>query len=139
MRPTFSSIYTDFAKALSHRSTCTRMRVGCVIASENSKYVYGIGYNGGAAGMQDCCTGEEGKCGCLHAEINAIINCNNHNPEQPKVIYTTLSPCVMCAKAIINLSGVTKVVYLEGYRNREGIELLEKAGIKCLNFSTPAA
>jgi deoxycytidylate deaminase len=45
----------------------------------------------------------------------------------------------MCAKAIINLSGVTKVVYLEEYRNREGIELLEKAGIKCLNFSTPAA
>ena len=132
-RPTFSSIYTQLATGLSERSTCSRSKVGCVITSTDSRYVYGIGYNGGASGMADCCTGEVGNCGCLHAEMNAVINCNADRTKE-KIVYTTLVPCMQCAKALINLGGVQKVIYSSMYRKTDGLELLQAAGIKCLSY-----
>ena len=60
------------------RSTCKRLQVGCVIASEDYRKILAMGYNGNASGLPNECDSEEvGKCGCLHAEENAVINCDS--------------------------------------------------------------
>jgi len=64
--------------------------------------------------------------------VNALLKCDNSIKD--KIIYTTHSPCVMCAKAIVN-SGASAVVYLEGYRSADGIEILRKGGIRCVDWS----
>ena len=63
----------------------------------------------------------------IHAEINALIKLDYNNPKRKK-LYLTLSPCRMCAKAIVN-SGIEEVVYKEGYRDPSGINLLKECGI----------
>lgn len=69
---------------------------------------------------------ESGQSGFIHAEINALIKLNTTNPCK-KVLYTTLSPCVVCAKAIIN-ARIDKVVYSEKYCDK-GLDLLVQRGI----------
>jgi dCMP deaminase len=70
----------------------------------------------------------------IHAEINALLKCDYNNP-QTKIMYVTLSPCRMCAKAIIN-GGIKEVVYNEAYRDTSGLELLQSAGVKVRQHST---
>lgn len=114
---------------LSNRSTCARRHVGCVIVSSDNQRVLAIGYNGSWKGGPNACDSTEpGNCGDLHAEENALIKLDYNDPVSKKM-YTTTMPCLMCAKRIIN-SGIGEVIYLEAYRNTEGVELLEKAGIK---------
>ena len=127
-RPTFDEIYMDLAIDLSKRSTCSRRHVGCVIVSTDNQRVLAIGYNGSwRGGPNECDSETPGNCGCLHAEENALIKLD-YNDHADKKIYTTTMPCIMCAKRIIN-SGIKQVIYFEEYRNREGVDLLEKAGI----------
>jgi dCMP deaminase len=129
IRITFAQCFLRFARDLSMRGTCHRLKVGCVITSLNHHYVYGIGYNGNAAGLHNGCdSAEPGACGCLHAEENAVINCTAPRTE-PKLIYCTDAPCKQCAKRLINLGGVARVTYVRAYRKTEGIELLAQAGI----------
>ena len=129
-RPSFDSIYLRLAVDLAQRSTCARRHVGCVIVSEDNQRVLSIGYNGSwKGGPNECDSSEPGKCGCLHGEENALIKLDYNDPVSKK-IYTTTMPCVMCAKRIIN-AGIKEVIYLEEYRNKEGIEVLSKAGISC--------
>lgn len=117
------------------RSTCTRAQVGCVIAREGRVLVNG--YNGAPAGMPHCKhpDGQQsvaGSTGCgiaVHAEANAIAYAARYgialaNSE----MYTTLSPCVMCAMLIIN-AGVKLVYAAQIYRDPAGVELLGAAGI----------
>ena len=134
IRPSFTEIFLDMAVSLSRRSTCRRLNVGCVIASVDSRYVFGGGYNGGAAGLINDCdrVGPEavGSCGCLHAEQNAVINCRAERSEA-KIVYCTHLPCVTCAKFLINLGGVKTVVYKNDYRIRDSIGWLTQAGIEC--------
>ena len=74
-RPSFESVYMDFAKAIAHRSTCKRLQVGTVITSTDFRKVLAVGYNGNAAGLPNGCDRDEvGNCGCLHSEENAAIN-----------------------------------------------------------------
>jgi dCMP deaminase len=132
-RPTFEEIYSQLAGLMSQRSTCARKQVGCVIASADFRQVLGVGYNGSAAGGPNDCDrhGPDavGSCGCLHAEVNAVINC--HAPRgDAKVVFVTCLPCVACAKALINLGGVCKVHFKEDYRVRDSIGWLERAGIE---------
>jgi dCMP deaminase len=128
-RPSFREIYMYTAMLLSERSTCRRLSVGTVITSIDYRQVYSVGYNGNATGLDnDCDSDEPGKCGCLHSEINAIINCTAPR-ESPKVVFVTHSPCVMCAKALINLGGTTYVYYGQEYRNRDGLYVLQRGGI----------
>lgn len=128
-RPTFDEIYLRLAATLAQRSKCLRLQVGCVIASADGRHVFGVGYNGGAAGVEeDECTGAEGVCGCLHAEDNAVVNCGAPRIEQ-KVVLVTHLPCAACAKRIINLGGVVRVRWLESYRSVAGGALLARAGI----------
>lgn len=129
----FEDICMNTAVDLSKRSSCTRLQVGTVIASEDYRQIYSWGYNGGAAGLKDKCTGQEGNCGCLHSEINAIINCNAPRGAM-KVMHVTVSPCAMCAKAIINLGGVYRIYYKECYRSTEGLILLANAKVEILKL-----
>lgn len=123
-RPSLDQIYLRLARDLSRRSTCLRLRVGTVVTSEDGRKVLSIGYNGNGSGLPNRCDRDDaGNCGCLHSEENAIINCDSPR-EVRKVVYITHSPCVMCAKRLINLGNVVRVVYAEEYRVKTGVELL---------------
>ena len=85
-----------------------------------------MGYNAEqAGGSNEVESLEPGQSGCIHAEINALIKLDYNNPK-PKKMYVTLSPCKMCAKAIVN-SGIEEIIYLEEYRDKTGVEILGKA------------
>lgn len=128
-RPTFNEIYMQMARLLAGRSTCARLSVGTVITSADFRKVLAVGYNGNAAGLSNCCDGDEpGNCGCLHSEENAAINCDSPRGVQ-KIVYVTHMPCAMCAKRLINLGGVKQVVYGLPYRTTESERLLGQAGI----------
>jgi dCMP deaminase len=128
-RPSFNEIYMQLATSLANRSTCKRLAVGCVISSEDYRQIYGVGYNGGASGLHDECTAEEGKCGCAHGEVNSAINCSA--PRQvSKLVFVTTAPCLMCSKILVNLGGVKKVYYNQDYRNNDGLKLLSDARIQ---------
>jgi dCMP deaminase len=129
-RPSFDEIYMHMAMTLARRSTCSRRRVGCVITSSCYRYVYGVGYNGNASGMSDKCDRpeEQSNCGCLHAEENAVINCQIGRDVE-KYVYTTVFPCVMCAKRLVNLGGVSRIFYKSKYHNQDSLEILSAANI----------
>ena len=127
-RPSWDSIFARMAGSISARSTCSRLQVGCVITSWDHSRVLAIGYNGGARGMvNECISDEPGKCGHLHAEINALIKLD-YTVTGGKRAYVTDLPCYNCAVALIN-ADIGEVVYTRDYRLKDGKELLEKAGI----------
>jgi len=130
-RLSFDQIYIKLAKNLSKRSTCSRLKVGAVITSDDYRYVYGLGYNGTGIGLNNACDypDKPGQCGCLHAECNAIINCNVSR-STPKIVYLTHSPCRNCAKMILNLGNVKRIVYSKDYRDNEGLNTLFGKGIQ---------
>src|ERR671936_1800090 len=94
-------VYMRMAEQLAKRSTCERKRVGAVITTGDLTQVLGIGYNGNARGLPNRCdSSEPGRCGCLHSEANALIKAGAGTPG--KIAFVTLSPCLMCAKMIVN-------------------------------------
>lgn len=135
-RPTFEQIYMDLALNLANRSTCERKPVGCVITSIDFRKVLAVGYNGNAAGLSNKCDHpeEKGRCGCLHAEENSVINCDSPRSID-KVVFVTCSPCVMCAKRFINLGNVKTVYYKEEYRDTAGLQILRSLGIHTQKLS----
>jgi dCMP deaminase len=130
-RPSFQEIYMNLALSLAERSTCSRLKVGCVIASEDFRHVYAVGYNGNASGMSNSCARptEAGNCGCLHAEDNATVN-NAAPRTAPKVVFVTAAPCEMCAKRLVNMGNVKKVYYAGSYRSNAGLLVLKECGIE---------
>jgi len=129
-RPSFESVYMDFAKAISNRSSCKRLNVGTVITSTDFRKVLAVGYNGNAAGLTNGCDRDEvGNCGCLHSEENAAINCDSPRFVE-KYVFVTHLPCTACAKRLINIGNVIKVFFLEDYRKRDSLEMLKATGIE---------
>lgn len=129
MRPSFRDVYMRTALDLAKRSTCRRLQVGCVIVTPDFRQVLSVGYNGNAHGLpNDCDSPEPGRCGCLHAEENAIIKCE---PDRPKVVLCTHLPCVMCAKRLVQLGGVVSVFYANDYRIRDSEEIFKSRSIPC--------
>lgn len=129
VRPSWDSIWMGFAETIAQRSTCTRAEVGCVIVSDDNSLVLGLGYNGGAKGQQNSCISDEpGKCGHLHAEINALIK-TNYRDGSVKKAYITTSPCYNCAVALVN-AGIAEVIFRVAYRDQTGVALLSNAGVK---------
>jgi dCMP deaminase len=115
------------AEELAKRSTCARSRVGTVITNADLTQVLGIGYNGNARGLPNSCDSPEpGRCGCLHSEANALIKAGAATPG--KAMFVTTSPCVMCAKMIVN-SNVAHVFFRAPYRDNSGIEVLFQGGV----------
>jgi dCMP deaminase len=128
-RPTHEQLNMRYAELLAQRSTCSRLQVGCVIASADFHKVISMGYNGNAAGLHNGCDSKEpGACGCLHAEDNAVINCDSPRGT-PKIVFCTHLPCKMCAKRFVNLGDVRKVYYQHEYRVLDGLYVLSDAGI----------
>ena len=115
--------------SLTRRATCKRAQFSCVVTSGDMTQIYGFGYNGTAKGFDhnDCKADQPGNCGCVHAEINALIKVRANDPR--KVFFVTGQPCVTCAKAIIN-SGASKIYYRSTYRSDEGLDLFKRASVE---------
>ena len=127
-RPEWDQIWMDFARNIAKRSYDPRFQVGSVIVTEDNCQVLAVGYNGNySGGPNEVESSNPGESGMLHAEINALIKLDYNNPKKKK-LYLTLSPCRMCAKAIIN-AGIDEVVYAVEYRDTSGVDLLRHAGI----------
>ena len=128
-RPEWDKIWMDFAKSIAKRSCDSKYQVGAVIVNSENTQVLSIGYNGdqkGGPNTRD--STETGQSGFIHAEINALIKMDYNNPCNKKM-YLTLSPCEVCAKAIVN-SGITEVVYSEFYHHgKNSLRILNDAGI----------
>ena len=128
-RPSWDFIWSSFASTIAQRSADPNFKVGAVIVPEDNTGVLAIGYNGDQKGGENCRDSEEpGSSGFIHAEINALIKMDFNNPKRKKM-YVTLSPCKMCAKAIIN-ADIKEVYYIQEYRDDAGIKLLQNHGIK---------
>lgn len=132
-RPDWPYYFMDIAGRVASRSTCPRRAVGAVIVKE--KRILSTGYNGAPSGMDHCtdvgCLMVEGHCvRTLHAEQNAIIQAAQFGVStRGAEIYTTSSPCLTCAKMIIN-AGIRKVWYWEGYPDELASEFLQAAGVE---------
>ena len=124
-------VYMRMAEELAKRSTCARSQVGSVITTGDLTQVLGIGYNGNARGLPNMCdSSEPGRCGCIHSEANALIKAGAHVAD--KTMFVTMSPCVMCAKMVVN-SNVRRVYFRTAYRDPAGIEVLRQGGVEaCL-------
>jgi len=126
-------VYMRMAEELAKRSTCARLQVGTVVTDARLENVLAIGYNGNARGLPNRCDSTvPGQCGCIHSEVNALIKAPG--AVKDKVVFVSNSPCVMCAKLIIN-SGVTHVFFRRVYRDPSGIELLASAGVTPVTYT----
>lgn len=126
----FDRSYLEMASVWAKNSYCTRRKVGAILVKD--RMIISDGYNGTPSGFENVCEDENGvtKPYVLHAEANAITKlARSNNNSEGATIYITASPCIECAKLIIQ-SGITRVVYGEKYRLMDGIELLERAGIE---------
>lgn len=121
-------VFKNFTNDLASLSKCTERHVAAIITDKKMTQVYSIGLNGGPVGLADCLCVLDGKYGCIHAEINALVKCTS--TELDKVMFVTLAPCKQCATAIINApGGFSKVYYFEEWKEDYGIQLLKAAGI----------
>lgn len=122
--------YIRMAKIWAENSYCKRRQVGAIVVKD--KMIISDGYNGTPSGFENICEDENGltKPYVLHAEANAITKiARSGNNSDGATLYVTSSPCIECAKLIIQ-AGIKRVVYSEAYRLNDGIELLQRAGIE---------
>ena len=126
-------VYMRMAEELAKRSTCARLQVGTVLTDERLEHVVALGYNGNARGFPNRCDAPDaGKCGCIHSEQNALTKAPGGLRE--KVAFVTASPCVMCAKLMVQ-ANVGWLFYREAYRDRGGLDILEEAGITAVHYT----
>ncbi|MEX2595397.1 MAG: dCMP deaminase family protein [Salibacteraceae bacterium] len=117
---------TEWAK-LSH---CKRKQVGAIIVKDNT--IIADGYNGTPTGFENQCEDEQGetKWYVLHAEANAILKvARTTNQADGATLYLTHSPCKDCSKLILQ-AGIKRVVFCNAYKDRSGLDFLEKAGLE---------
>ncbi len=140
-RPDWDYYFLTIAQLVSRRATCVRRKAGAVLVSE--KRILATGYNGAPSGISHCdevgCLRDElgvdsGQrhelCRGLHAEQNAIIQAALHGIKiKGSFLYTTLFPCNLCAKMLVN-SSIEKVIYQEGYPDDLSASLMKEAGIE---------
>ncbi|WP_455108473.1 deoxycytidylate deaminase [Porphyromonas sp.] len=122
--------YLRMARIWAENSYCERRKVGALIVKDKS--IISDGYNGTPVGFENVCEDEDGltKHYVLHAEANAITKLASSTQSSiGATVYVTDAPCIECAKLIIQ-SHIVRVVYSIEYRLRDGIDLLERAGIQ---------
>ena len=125
----FDKSYIEMAHVWAKNSYCERRRVGALIVKD--RMIISDGYNGTPSGFENVCEDENGitKPYVLHAEANAITKvAKSNNSSEGATLYITDSPCMECAKLIIQ-AGISRVVYSNKYRVTEGLDLLERAGV----------
>ena len=131
-RPTMDETLLEMAQVMARRGTCSRAQVGVVIALDGR--VCATGHNGAPRGMRHCLHPPEETIanGCywaVHAEANAVaFAARNGVALDGSTMYTTLSPCVVCAQLTIN-SGIIRVLCGTNYRDQTGVNLLRDAGV----------
>jgi len=126
----FDENYMKMAQIWATNSYCKRRQVGALLVKD--RMIISDGYNGTPSGFENVCEDENGvtKPYVLHAEANAISKvAKSGNSSQGATLYITASPCIECAKLIIQ-AGISRVVYKDPYRLADGINLLERAGIE---------
>ena len=143
MRPNKDAYFMGLAQAVSARSSCLRRKIGAVIVRSNGM-VLATGYNGAPRGMAHCLdigcmrdqegikSGEQQqRCRAVHAEQNAMLQAASHDGASMAggTLYCTISPCVICAKMMVN-AGILRVVYLDEYPDQLAVEMLSEAGVE---------
>lgn len=126
--------YLRMANIWAENSYCRRRQVGAILVK--GQMIISDGFNGTPAGFENVCEDEAGvtKPYVLHAEANAITKvARSNNSSQGSTLYVTASPCLECAKLIIQ-AGISRVVYHEMYRITDGLELLHRAGVECTHI-----
>ena len=123
--------YLRMARIWAENSYCRRRQVGALIVK--NRMIISDGFNGTPAGFENICEDETTgatKPYVLHAEANAITKvAASNNSSEGATLYVTASPCLECAKLIIQ-SGIRRVVFNELYRMADGLELLRRAGVE---------
>ena len=150
MKLSFDHIFMNLASDLAKRSHCVKAQVGAVLVKDTR--IISIGYNGPPAGTHNCdeewpqtgCPRDaRGSCSlALHAEENAILYAvkNGANLEGA-TLYTTLSPCLPCARLIFT-AGVKNVYFMNSYAeykglpSDEGVDFLNRFGVNAVKVDT---
>ncbi|MEG1564928.1 MAG: deaminase [Bacteroides sp.] len=130
--------YIRMACIWSENSYCQRRQVGALIVKD--QMIISDGYNGTPSGFENVCEDDHNvtKPYVLHAEANAITKiARSNNSSDQATLYVTASPCIECAKLIIQ-AGIKRVVYSEHYRLEDGVALLKRAGIEVLYIDPTA-
>jgi dCMP deaminase len=130
----FDRRYIEMATIWAKNSYCKRRQVGALIVS--GKMIISDGYNGTPSGFENICEDENNntKPYVLHAEANAITKvAKSNNSSEGATLYVTTSPCMECAKLIIQ-SGIKRVVYTDRKESNDGIPLLERANIEVVQI-----
>lgn len=151
-RPSWDEYFMEIASVVAKRSNCSRRQVAAVIVKEN--HLLSTGYNGTPRGVRNCfddgcprCSGHApsgtglDECLCVHAEQNAICQAARYGINvSDATIYITLSPCLTCAKLIIN-AGIKEVVYGGDYTAFLDTvkDMFKVAGVKCRSFNPSKA
>ena len=126
----FDQSYLDMASVWARNSYCKRRQVGALLVKD--RMIISDGYNGTPSVFENICEDESGatKPYVLHAEAKAISKvAKSGNSSEGSTLYVTASPCLECAKLIIQ-AGIRRVVYRDEYRLTDGIDLLRRAGVE---------
>ncbi len=126
--------YLRMAYIWAENSYCKRRQVGAIIVK--NKMIISDGYNGTPSGFENVCEDENDvtKPYVLHAEANAITKvARSNNSSEGATLYVTSSPCIECAKLIIQ-AGIKRVVYADSYRLSDGVDLLKRADIELISI-----
>ena len=131
----FDESYLEMAAVWAKNSYCKRRQVGAILVKD--RMIISDGYNGTPSGFENICEDENGitKPYVLHAEANAITKvAKSGNSSKGATLYVTASPCLECAKLIIQ-AGITRVVYRDEYRLTDGVDLMKRAGIELVKVN----
>ncbi|KAB8151504.1 CMP deaminase [Kordia sp. TARA_039_SRF] len=126
----YDHAYLRMAKEWGKLSYCKRKQVGAIIVKD--RMIISDGYNGTPSGFENFCEDEEGytKWYVLHAEANAILKVAASTQScVGATLYITMSPCKECSK-LIHQAGITRVVYIDAYKDDSGIQFLQRAGVE---------
>jgi len=150
-RPGWDEYFMEIARVVSTRSNCSRRHVGAVIVRD--RHILSTGYNGTPLGIRNCFEGGCPRCAngaqsgthleeclCVHAEQNAICQAAQHGHAiAGATVYVTCSPCLTCAKLLIN-SCIREVVYGGDYSFLDNVKnLFSEAGVTCRKFERAGA
>jgi len=130
----FDIAYLKMANVWAKLSYCKRKQVGALIVKD--RMIISDGYNGTPSGFENCCENNEGDTHwyVLHAEANAILKlARSTQSAKDATLYLTLSPCKECSKLILQ-AGIKKLVYVDNYKDNDGIEFLKNHGIEILQI-----